>query len=110
MQLIGIANIRPGLFRYLCNSGRIENSCAAREIRAERSPQLDCAGAPFLKWRIIKISIWIRVENLMRKRRRLCIIDRDFANAPGLEAFENVLQSIEIHGLMQAVVNCFFDK
>ena len=91
VQLIGVANIRPGFLGDLRDGGRIQHAGATGKSDAQGAPQLHGARAAFLERRIVQKSVRIRVQDFVRKRRRLGVIDRDRADARrDSNAFQNI--------------------
>src|SRR5207237_1995109 len=89
--------------------GRIERANLAR-VGTQRPSHLDGSRPSFFQRRVVEIGIGIRVEDFMRQRRWLCRIDRDCPDFTSGYAFEDMLQSIEIHRFVQAVSNRLLDE
>ena len=71
---------RPRFGRHLRDRCGIERAHAFRDIRRKRPAHLHGARAALLERRVVQIRVRIRVQNLVRERRRLGRIDRHGAD------------------------------
>ena len=110
MHLLGIARVRPGLLTHGFNRRKIE--CAEIILRFGFAPaaHLHGLGAAFLQRRIIEEGIRPRAEDFRGKRRRLGQIAREDADAAALKTAQHIEPAIDIHRLVQAIVERLRDQ
>src|SRR6266851_8508700 len=110
MQLIGVADDRPGLASHLCDCLGVKPAEIAEAFdrpgfRWQRAPHGDRAGPPLFQRSIIEKSKRVRIEQLMGEWRRLAGVEPDYFYRSGLEVPEHAQPSLQIRALMQAIVN-----
>ena len=105
MQLLGVGRVRPGLGADAFDGLRVEApqfGCALRVLPPPRHHRL---GSPFFKRRIVEIGVRTRRQGFERQRRRLGQIAGDNFDFARLDPRQQPLQPVDVHRLMQAIVN-----
>ena len=110
MQFVGVTNDGPRLGDDLGDRGGIENAHAARYVGAQGAAQRHGPGAALFERRVVEIRVRIRVENLVTERRRLGRIDGDRFDLAALERPENRHEAVDVHCLVQTVVDRLADE
>ena len=109
MQLFRIARDGKRLGSDFGNRRRVERADAAG-VGPDGAAHLHCARPPLFQRRIVEIGVRIRIENLVRERRRLGCVDRHGFQRPGADVLDELLQAVEIHRLVQAVLDRLVDE
>src|SRR5581483_12062559 len=77
----------------------------ADEVGAQRTAELNSPSAPLLQRSIVEERVGVRVQDLVTERRRLGVVDGHSSYGAGADSVQDFDQAVEIHGLMQAVVD-----
>ncbi len=104
MQLVGVARLGPGLGHDARDGVRVEGAEVAL-VLGERAPQRHRARAALLERRVVEERVRLRVEDLVRERRRLGRVARVQADLAALDALEHVAQPVGVHRLDEAVAH-----
>ena len=103
VQLVAVRRLRPGLGADARDRLWIEPPEVGGGLRVEPAPGHDGLRAPLLQRGVVQIGVGPRRQHLQRQRRRLGEVARDHADGAGLDAREQALQALDVHGLGQAV-------
>jgi hypothetical protein len=104
VQLIGASRDRAMPRCAPPRSRRVQAAELRRGLRIEPAPRRDRLRAPLLEWRIVQVGIGSRVQDFLRQRRGLRQIARHDGIVPALHARQQRHEAVDIHGLMQTVV------
>ena len=74
------------------------------------SPRLHGVRASLLERRVVEEGVRPRIEDLVRKERRFRRVARDELQLPTMDALEHGAEAVEIHGLLQAIVDRLLDE
>ena len=110
VQLVLVANHRPGFFGHLRDRRRIERAQILRIFGRQTPAHLHRARAALLQRSIVQERVRVGVQQLMAEGRRLARIDGDGSERAFAHAVQDFLQSLQIHRLMQAVVDGFLHQ
>ncbi len=103
VQFIRIAHDRPGLPLHLLDRRRVQRSNFSCQLSWKRAPHLHRTRPPLFQWRVVEKRIGIRIQDLVRERRRQRRIDRHTANGAGFDLLEKDSQPVEVHRLSETV-------
>ena len=74
------------------------------------SPRLHGVRASLLERRVVEEGVRPRIEDLVRKERRFRRVARDELQLATMDALEHGAEAVEIHGLLQAIVDRLLDE
>ena len=109
-ELVGIAHIRPGFLLNLRDGRRVKLANFFEHRFRQHAAHLNRSGAALFQGRVVEIGVRIGVQDLVRENRRNRSIDCDAANFSGSNLFQNLLQAVEVHGLVHHVFHHFADQ
>ena len=110
VQLVGVRDFGPRLFAHLGDSRGVELADVGRAFRVEPAALRDRERAPLFEGRIVQIGIRPRRQDFRGERRRLDQILGDDLDRARLEADQQIAQAIDVHGVVQAIVERLFDQ
>jgi hypothetical protein len=82
VQLIRVADVRPGVRDDLLDGVLIERADLGEHCLRQRPAKLHGPRPPFFQRRVIEIGVRIRVQNFVRELRWHRRVDRDALDAP----------------------------
>ena len=104
MQRVGGVGVRPCLRPDSRDGLRVEPPEVGRARRVEPAPPRHRPRAAFFEGGIVEERIRLRVQYLVRERRRLRQVAHAHRDLPPLDAGEQRHEPVGIHGLVQRVV------
>ncbi len=88
----------------------IQRTKSRRILRRQSPANADRARPSLLERRIIEIRVRLRIEQLVRENRWFGEIDGQRPNPAVANSLQHRFQSVDVHCLMKAVVQGFFDQ
>ena len=85
VQLVGVARVGPGLVAHLRDRRRVERAEIVGGWWARRPARVDRLRAPLLERRVVEERVRLRVQDLVRERRRLGQVARHAADVAALD-------------------------
>jgi len=110
VEVVGIAEVGAGFFDDLRDGRGVELACLFEYGGGEGAAELDGAGTALFEWGIVEEGVGVRVEDLVRELGGHGGIDGDGLDAAVADAFEDVAQAVDVHGLIHYVLHYFFDE
>ena len=105
VQLVGVARFRPGLLAHKLDGRGVETTQVGGGRVVEPAPIDHRLRAALLQGRVVEIGIGPRRQDFERQRRGLGQIARDYREIAALDPPQQCLQSIDVHRLVQALVD-----
>ena len=110
VQLLGGVDLRPGFFAHPCDRLRVQASDVVGGLQVHQRLGADRLGAPLFGGAVIQKGIGPRIENGVRQRRRRCQVARGDADLAVLDAGQQPHEALDVHGVVQAVVQRLCDQ
>ena len=105
MQLVDGAHQRPGFLAHLGNGGLVEHAVGLHFGRVQPAAVADGIGATLFKGGVVQKGIGAGVDDLLRKGRRFPKVPGDEGQRPALDGAHQLFETLDVHGLGQAVVD-----
>ena len=105
MQLVRVDGAGPRFRAHAFDRVGIESAQTRSGFFVEPTAAHDRAGATLFQRRVVEERVRTRAQDLQRQRRRLrqvAVLDADLA---GFDRAQQPLQSLDVHRLVQAIVN-----
>ena len=103
MQLVRATGAGATSARTFSRGGGVK----ARQVAGldgQAPAQLDLAGTPLLQGGVVEVRVRLPVDDLMREHRRLHRVDEMGPDGAGMQAGDEVLEPVDVHGLVEAIV------
>ena len=108
MELFRIARVGAGFVDDALDGVGVEGAQVAGVLR-ERAAQGNSAGASFLERGVVEVSVGLGIEHLVGEGGGLRGVLGVEADLAGFDAIENVLQAVDVHRFVHAVVHGLAD-
>ena len=76
----------------------------------QNAAHLDCTGAAFFERSVIEKGVWIRIQDFVRELRRHGCVHGNALNAAIGHRAQKMLESFEVHRLVEDVLHDFSDQ
>ncbi len=103
MQLVGRAQVGPGLLDHRGDRLRIEAPDVVGHRGGQPAPQRDRAGPPLLERGVVEIGVGVGVQDLVGEHGGLRRLARHPPDLAGVDRGEAGAQAVDVHRLGQAV-------
>ena len=110
VEFVGTAHFGPGVASHGVYGLGVEASQVARDRGVEPAAVPDGVGPPLLKGRVVQEGIGPGVEDLFGHGRGLAEVPGVHVHVSGLHRLQDRLQRIDVHGLVQAVLDRLADQ
>ena len=110
VEFVGTAHFGPGVAPYGIDGLGVQTSQVAGDRGVEPAAVPDGIGPPLLEGRVVQEGIGPGVEDLLGHGRRLAQVPGVHVHVTGLHRLQDRLQGLDIHGLVQAVLDRLADQ
>ena len=105
VQLVGVLRRGPRFLAHAVDCRDVEAAQVGRSLGIEPAPRHHCLRAALLERRVVEIRVRTRGEDLEGERRGRGHLARDDGDAARLDAAQHVHEAVDVHRLVQAVVD-----
>ncbi len=110
VELVLVAEVGPALGANGGDGGGVELAGVVGDARRERAAQGDGAGAAFFGASLVEEGVGHGVDELVRELRGDGRVDGQAADGAGLDAAEDLVEAVDVHGFGQGVAHDLADE